>query len=57
MWAAARAEDEVDLLELQLPKACSAGHNNKRSTQWAKRVMYDMEAAAAAGYPGGLVYK
>jgi hypothetical protein len=57
MWAAARAEDEGDLLELQLPKACSAGHNNKRSSQWAKHVMYDMEAAAAAGYPGGLVYK
>lgn len=39
---------EKNMIELQLPKACSTVNGGLRSTQWAKGVMQDLEDAAGA---------
>lgn len=38
--------------ELQLPRTCSAVYDSQRSTQWAKGLMQDMEAAVQDGHTG-----
>lgn len=50
MWVGdvERADDSV--LELRLPKACSAVFNSQRTTQWAKALMQDMDAAVRDGH-------
>lgn len=52
VWAGVGGGGEGGSLELQLPETCPAVYNSQRSTQWAKGLMQDMEAAVEDGHTG-----